>query len=119
VLPGRAHGRGRGSRGDREQTIEIRKGQIDFDPELDALLTRARPRSDVGYAIDEVWQAARPTPGLDAEWRDTALTEVSVPAAFNLVTHHVNPLRRDRPGLPTAPALRPGEPAGRRKCTVQ
>jgi AhpD family alkylhydroperoxidase len=84
-----------------EQTVAIRRGEVDFDPRLAALLTLVRvSASDVGYVPDEVWQAA-----LDAGWSDTELTEVSVHIALNLFTNHFNHLVETDVDLPAAPAL--------------
>jgi AhpD family alkylhydroperoxidase len=84
-----------------EQTVAIRRGEVDFDPKLAALLTLVRVSvSDVGYVPDEVWQAA-----LDAGWSDVELTEVSVHIALNLFTNHFNHLVETDLDLPAAPAL--------------
>ncbi len=84
-----------------EQTVAIRRGEVEFDPKLAALMTLVRVSvSDVGYVPDEVWQAA-----LDAGWSDVELTEVSVHIALNLFTNHFNHLVETDLDLPAAPAL--------------
>ena len=84
-----------------EQTVAIRRGAVDFDPKLAALLTLVRVSvADVGYVPDDVWQAA-----LEAGWSDVELTEVSVHIALNLFTNHFNHLVETDLDLPAAPAL--------------
>jgi len=84
-----------------EQTVAIRKGEVDFEPKLGALLTLVRASvSDVGYVSDEVWQSA-----LEAGWRDTELTEVSAHIALNLFTNHFNHLVETDLDIPAAPGL--------------
>ncbi len=82
-----------------EQTVAIRKGEVDFEPKLGALLTLVRASvSDVGYVSDEVWQSA-----LEAGWRDTELTEVSAHIGAQPLHQPLQPPRRDRPGHPRGP----------------
>ncbi len=84
-----------------EQTVAIRKGEVDFEPKLGALLTLVRASvSDVGYVSDEVWQSA-----LEAGWRDTELTEVSAHIALNLFTNHFNHLVETDLDIPAALGL--------------
>ncbi len=84
-----------------EQTIAIRKGTIDFDPKLAALLELARQSTaNKGSVKDDAWQA-----GLDAGWTDVELTELSAHIALNLFTNYFNHLVETDLDVPAAPAL--------------
>ena len=84
-----------------EQTIAIRRGDVDFDPKLAALLELTRQSTaDKGSVTDEAWQSA-----LDAGWSDTELTEVSAHIALNLFTNYFNHLVETDLDLPAAPGL--------------
>ena len=83
-----------------QQTIDIRRGQVD-DPELQALVTLVREQAgNVGHVQDSTWQAA-----LDAGWSDSELTETSAVVALNLFTNYFNHLVSTDLDLPAAPAL--------------
>ncbi len=84
-----------------EQMIAVRRGEVDFDPKLDALLNLAREyTATVGHTTDRAWQAA-----IDAGWTDEQLAELSIHVTLNLLTnyfnHHVHTELDGRP----APAL--------------
>jgi uncharacterized peroxidase-related enzyme len=84
----------------KEETIAIRRGQID-DPKLQALVTLVREQAaKVGHVQDSTWQAA-----LDAGWSDAELTETSAVVALNLFTNYFNHLVQTDLDLPAAPAL--------------
>lgn len=84
-----------------DQTITIRKGTVDFDPKLAALLELARQSTaNKGAVKDDAWQA-----GLDAGWTDTELTELSAHIALNLFTNYFNHLVDTDLDIPAAPAL--------------
>jgi AhpD family alkylhydroperoxidase len=83
-----------------EQTIDIRRGQVD-DPKLGPLVTLVREQAgNVGHVQDSSWQAA-----LDAGWTDVELTETSAVVALNLFTNYFNHLVQTDLDLPPAPAL--------------
>jgi len=84
-----------------DETVAIRHGQGGSDSELGSLLTLVRESvSNLGNVTDATWQAA-----LDAGWRDTELTEVSVHIAVNLFTNHFNHLVQTDLDIPAAPGL--------------
>lgn len=84
-----------------EQTVAIRRGEVDWDPRLAALLALFRESAGrLGHVDDATWQAA-----LDAGWSDAELTEASVHIALNLFTNHFNHLVETDLDLPAAPAL--------------
>lgn len=83
-----------------EQTIAIRRGEVD-DPRLGALVTLVREQAaHVGHVQDSTWQAA-----LDAGWTDAELTETAAVVALNLFTNYFNHLVQTELDLPPAPAL--------------
>ncbi|WP_294566176.1 carboxymuconolactone decarboxylase family protein [uncultured Arthrobacter sp.] len=84
-----------------DQTIAIRKGSIDFDPKLTALLELTRQSTaNKGAVKDAAWQA-----GLDAGWTDSELTELSAHIALNLFTNYFNHLVETDLDIPAAPGL--------------
>jgi AhpD family alkylhydroperoxidase len=83
-----------------QETIDIRRGQVE-DPKLAALLALVREQTgDVGTVQDSTWQAA-----LEAGWSDAELTETSAHVALNLFTNYFNHLVQTDLDLPPAPAL--------------
>ncbi len=83
-----------------QDTVAIRRGQVE-DPKLQALLLLVREQAgDVGNVQDATWQAAR-----DAGWSDTELTESTVVVALNLFTNYFNHTVQTELDLPAAPAL--------------
>ncbi|MBG6218229.1 AhpD family alkylhydroperoxidase [Arthrobacter sp. CAN_A6] len=84
-----------------DQTISIRKGDVDFDDKLAALLELARQSTaNKGAVKDSAWQA-----GLDAGWTDTELTEISAHIALNLFTNYFNHLVDTDLDVPAAARL--------------
>jgi len=83
-----------------QETINIRRGQVD-DPKLGALVTLVREQAaHVGNVQDSTWQAA-----LDAGWSDREITETSAVVALNLFTNYFNHLVQTDLDLPAAPSL--------------
>lgn len=84
-----------------EQTVSIRRGDVDFDPKLGALLAVARQAaSNVGVVDDVTWKSAQ-----EAGWTDSELAEVHAHVAINLYTNHFNHLAGTELDLPAAPAV--------------
>ncbi len=84
-----------------EQMIAIRRGEVEDDPALDALLTLAREyTATVGNTSDTSWQAAR-----DAGWSDEELTELSAHVTLNLLTNYFNHHVQTELDVPEAPTL--------------
>lgn len=85
----------------REQTLAIRRGTVDFDPKLAALLALVREEAEQrGRIRDETWQAA-----LDAGWTDAELAETHVHVVANVFTNWFNQLVGTELDLPAAPSL--------------
>ena len=83
------------------QMIAIRRGEVDDDPALDALLNLAREyTATVGNTSDATWQAA-----LDAGWSDEELTELSVHVTLNLFTNYFNHHVHTELDVPEAPSV--------------
>jgi AhpD family alkylhydroperoxidase len=83
-----------------QETVAIRRGQID-DPKTAVLVTLVREQAgNVGHVQDSTWQAA-----LDAGWTDAELTESSAVVALNLFTNYFNHFVQTDLDLPPAPAL--------------
>jgi len=83
-----------------EQTVAIRRGQVD-DAKLQALLTLVREQAGgVGHVQDATWQAA-----LRAGWSDAELTESTAVVALNLFTNYFNHTVQTELDLPAAPSL--------------
>ncbi|WP_298585620.1 carboxymuconolactone decarboxylase family protein [uncultured Kocuria sp.] len=84
-----------------DQTVAIRKDEIDFDPKLDALLAVAREAiGRQGEVTETTWQAA-----LDAGWTDAELTELSAHLTLNLFTNYFNHMVGTDLDVPAAPGL--------------
>ena len=84
-----------------DEMVAIRRGRVDFDPKLAALLALAREYTeDVGSVQDTTWQSA-----LDAGWTQEQVTELSVHVTLNLFTNYFNHFVRTELDLPAAPAL--------------
>lgn len=84
-----------------EEMIAIRRGEVDFDPALAALLDVAREyTASVGNTSDATWQAA-----IDAGWSDEQLTELTVHVTLNLLTNYFNHHVHTELDMPEAPAL--------------
>jgi AhpD family alkylhydroperoxidase len=84
-----------------DEMAAVRRGEVNFDPKLDALLHLAREyTAKVGNTTDEAWQAA-----IDAGWADTQVTELSIHVTLNLLTNYFNHhVHTELDGKP-APAL--------------
>ncbi len=84
-----------------DEMVAIRRGTVDFDPKLAALLPLAREYTrNVGSVQDAIWQSA-----LDAGWTDEQLTELSVHVTLNLFTNYFNHFVETDLDLPAAPPL--------------
>lgn len=84
-----------------EQTVAIRRGDVDFDPKLHALLQVAREAAaEKGNVQDTTWQAA-----LDAGWSTQELTELTSHVALNLYTNYFNHMVKTELDVPAAPSL--------------
>ena len=83
------------------EMVAIRRGQADFDPALDALLTLAREyAANLGSTRDASWQAAR-----DAGWSDEQLTELAAHVTLNLLTNYFNHHVHTELDVPQAPSV--------------
>lgn len=84
-----------------DEMIDIRRGTVEFDAKLGALLSLAREYTrDVGNVADATWQAA-----LDAGWTDEQLTELSVHVTLNLLTNYFNHFVQTELDIPAAPGI--------------
>ncbi len=84
-----------------EEMIAIRRGKVDDDPALDALLRLAREyTATVGNTSDAAWQAAS-----DAGWSDEELTELTVHVTLNLMTNYFNHHVQTELDIPQAPPV--------------
>ncbi len=85
------------------QTVAIRRGKVDSDPRLAALLTLVREAAaNVGDVSDVTWQAAQ-----EAGWSDLELSEAFAHLVANLFTNYFNDYARTDLDVPAAPALTP------------
>lgn len=83
------------------QTVAIRRGEVDFDPKLAALVGVVREiAGEVGEVSDATWQR-----GLDAGWSDAEMSEVFAHVAVNLFTNYFNHYARTDLDVPPAPRL--------------
>jgi alkylhydroperoxidase family enzyme len=79
--------------------VAVRRGTVDFDTKLHALLALAREYTkNVGSVEDATWQSA-----LGAGWTDEQLTELSVHVTLNLFTNYFNHFVQTDLDLPAAP----------------
>jgi AhpD family alkylhydroperoxidase len=84
-----------------EQTVKIRRNEVDFDPALSALLLVVREAAaDKGYVDDRTWQAA-----LDAGWSTEQLVEAFADTVRTILTNYFNHFAGTELDLPPAPAL--------------
>ncbi len=84
-----------------EQTVQIRKGAVDEDDKLTALLALARELAEhKGEVADDTWQAA-----LDAGWSDVELLDGYADVVRTILTNWFNHLVGTELDLPAAPAL--------------
>ncbi|MFZ1527485.1 MAG: carboxymuconolactone decarboxylase family protein [Ferruginibacter sp.] len=83
------------------EMIAVRRGMVESDPALHALLALTREyAAHVGTVADTTWQQA-----LEAGWTDTQLTELSAHVTLNLLTNYFNHYVQTDLDLPAAPAL--------------
>jgi AhpD family alkylhydroperoxidase len=84
-----------------EQTVQIRKGAVDEEDKLTALLAVARELAEHrGEVADDTWQAA-----LDAGWSDVELLDAYADVVRTILTNWFNHLVGTELDLPAAPAL--------------
>jgi len=84
-----------------DEMVAVRRGTVDFDAKLAALLALAREYTEhVGTVEDATWQTA-----LEAGWTDEQLTELSVHVTLNLFTNYFNHFVQTELDLPAAPPL--------------
>lgn len=84
-----------------EQALNIRRGAVDSDAELSALLRIAREAaSDKGEVSDDAWNAA-----LDAGWDEAAILDAYSEVIRTTLTNWFNHLVHTDHDLPEAPAL--------------
>jgi AhpD family alkylhydroperoxidase len=87
----------------KQQTIAIRRGSVDFDPALDALLAVVREAAAAkGYVTQDVWQRA-----LDAGWSDRQLLKAVADTVRTILTNYFNHYVGTEIDLPPAPDLDP------------
>ncbi len=90
---------GRGAGLGDDQMLQIRRGDIEGDGRLAAIVAVAREAAtDVGAVSDTTWQAA-----LDAGWSDTELSDAFASVAANLFTNYFNHFADTELDLPAAP----------------
>lgn len=83
-----------------EQTIQIRRGQVD-DDKLGALADVAREATEnTGTVSEGTWQAA-----LDAGWSDTELADAFAAITLNIATSYFTHYAGTELDLPPAPSL--------------
>lgn len=84
-----------------DETVAIRRGDVDFDDKLAALLTVVRKAAaHVGDVDDITWKAA-----LNAGWTEEQLTEAFAHLAANLFTNYFNHYVGTELDFPPARAL--------------
>lgn len=89
---------------DEEQTVRIRKDEVDFDDRLAALLPVAREAAEhKGYVEDATWQRA-----LDAGWSEAQLLEAFADVVRTILTNYFNHFVGTELDLPPAPELNGG-----------
>ncbi|MEX2659505.1 MAG: carboxymuconolactone decarboxylase family protein [Acidimicrobiales bacterium] len=90
---------GRGAGLGDDQMLQIRRGDIEGDGRLAAIVAVAREAAtDVGAVSDATWQAA-----LEAGWSDTELGDAFASVAANLFTNYFNHFAGTELDLPPAP----------------
>lgn len=86
---------------DDEQAKQIRRGRLDGDEALTALLGVAREiAGNTGYVEDRTWQAA-----VDAGWQEPQLLEAFADTVRTILTNYFNHLVDTEHDVPAAPAL--------------
>lgn len=86
---------------DEEQTKQIRRGAVDGDDKLTALLSLAREiATSKGHVEDTTWKTAR-----EAGWDDSQLLEAFADTVRTIFTNYFNHLVDTEQDVPAAPAL--------------
>lgn len=86
---------------DEEQTKQIRRGNLDDDEALTALLAVAREiAANQGFVADRTWQAA-----VDTGWQERQLLDAFADTVRTILTNYFNHFVRTEQDVPTAPAL--------------
>ncbi len=84
-----------------QQTVAIRRGEVDFDDQLAALVVVVREAAmHTGDVSDQAWECAR-----QAGWIDEQLSEAFAHLAANLYTNYFNHYSRTELDVPPAPGL--------------
>ncbi|HEV2347857.1 MAG TPA: carboxymuconolactone decarboxylase family protein [Actinocrinis sp.] len=84
-----------------DETLAIRRGEVEFDPKLSALLALAREiAANVGDVSDVAWKQA-----LAAGWGDEELAELFAHVAANLFTNYFNHYAETELDVTPAPEL--------------
>lgn len=87
-----------------EQTVQVRRGEVDFDQRLGTLVGVVRQvAGNRGYVDDVAWRAA-----LDAGWSDAELTEAFAYVVANIFTNYFNHMVGTELDIAAAPALPEG-----------
>lgn len=86
---------------DEDQTKQIRRGEVDGEEQLNALLAFARQvAQSKGHVDDTTWTAA-----LDAGWEERQLLEAYADTVRTIFTNYFNHLVDTEQDVPTAPPL--------------
>lgn len=92
---------GRGAGLSDDQMLQIRRGDVEGDGRLAAIVAVAREAAtDVGSVSDTTWRAA-----LDAGWFDTEVADAFASVAANLFTNYFNHFAAIELDLPAAPDI--------------
>jgi AhpD family alkylhydroperoxidase len=84
-----------------EQTVQIRRGRVEGDDELTALLAFARElATNQGYVDDATWKAAQ-----EAGWSEVELLDAYADVVRTILTNYFNHLVGTELDLPQPPAL--------------
>ncbi len=86
---------------DEAQTVQIRRGQVDGEDQLNALLAFARQiAQSKGHVDDTTWMTA-----LDAGWEKQQLLEAYADTVRTIFTNYFNHLVDTEQDVPSAPPL--------------
>ncbi len=86
---------------DQEQTVQIRRGQVDGEDQLNALLAFARQVAESkGHVDDSTWTIAQ-----DAGWEQRQLLEAYADTIRTIFTNYFNHLVDTEQDVPAAPPL--------------
>jgi AhpD family alkylhydroperoxidase len=84
-----------------EETLQIRRGEVEDDAKLTALLAVAREiAAHKGYVEDGTWQTA-----IDAGWSEVELLDAYADVVRTILTNYFNHLVGTEHDLPAAPPL--------------